>query len=225
MRPKQINMGVLTDDDNGISVSQTPAAGGAQNLTITGAQATGGVATTTNGTAQKFRITAVGNESGRTFTFTYVDADDRTQTGTVAGPNATTGDTAFFGKSVSVISVDADTAGAVEVGWVAATGAITQSMPVNRRQSPFNMSLVFELTAGTMTASAQYSVDPPNNPATTYTNGYSTDADWRDVDGLSAVTADDQSNLAFPVECVRFIQTVGSSTGAATVTVLQGQNW
>jgi len=224
MRPKQINMAVLTDDDNGICVSQTPAAGGVQSLTLNGALVSGGIASTTNGTAQPVTATWAGADAARTLTITYVSQDGHTHTGTIAGANGAASNSTVFAVSVSAVSIDDDSAGAVEVGFVAANGAVTQSIPVNRRQSPFNMSLFFDLTAGTMTLSAQYSEDPPNNPAITYANGYAADAIWRDVAGLTDVTADDNSNLAFPVESVRFIQTVGSATGTCTVTVIQGQN-
>ena len=215
---KQFTLAVLTDDDNGISTSQTPAAGGAQNLTITGAQASGGVATTTNNTAQKFRATWAGADAGRTLTFTYVDADGNAQTGTLSGANSTTSDSSFYGVSVSVISVDANTAGAVEVGWVASTGMVTNSYPTNRYNSPFNASLIFNLTAGSMTLSAQFTVD---SPADSYTNGYSNDADWRNVVSLTSVAADAVSNIAFPVMAIRFVEEVGSSTGAGTGTYIQ----
>ena len=215
---KQYTLAVLTDDDNGISTSQTPAAGGAQNLTITGANASGGVATTTNNTAQKFRATWAGADAGRTLTFTYVDADGNAQSGTLAGANGTTSDSTFYGVSVSNISVDADTAGAVEVGWVASTGMVTSSYPTSHYNAPFNASLTFNKTAGTMTLSAQWSAD---NPFDSYTDGYSNDADWRNVVGLTSVTDDDVSNIAVPVRAIRYVEEIGSATGAGTATYIQ----
>ena len=83
------------------------------------------------------------------------------------------------------------------------------------------MSLFHNLTAGTMTVSAQYTMDEVQG---VYASGFSNSADWRGVDGLSAVTADAVSNLAYPVTAVRFIQSVGSATGTARQTVIQGQN-
>jgi hypothetical protein len=220
---KQIDMPVLSDDDNGVCVSQTPAAGGVQSLTITGALATDGVATAA--AAQIVTATWAGADAARTLTVTFKDADGISQTGTIAGANGTTSAGTFYAKSISAISIDDDSAGAVEVGFLAASGAVTKSIPVNWKQTPFNLGAYFDLTAGTMTLSGQYTPDLPD-PAlrgnTAWTNSYSTDADWRNIDGLTTVTADDQSNIAFPVGSVRFIQTVGSATGAATVTVTQG---
>jgi hypothetical protein len=220
---KQIDMPVLSDDDNGVCVSQTPAAGGVQSLTITGALATDGVATAA--AAQIVTATWAGADAARTLTVTFKDADGISQTGAIAGANGTTAAGTFFAKSISAVSIDDDSAGAVEVGFLAASGAVTKSIVTNWKQTPFNLGAYFDLTAGTMTLSGQYTPDLPNptlrgNDA--YAKSFSTSADWRNIDGLTAVTADDQSNIAFPVGAVRFIQTVGSATGAATVTVTQG---
>lgn len=218
MRPVQIDIPVLANDADGICASQTPAAGGEQSLTIAGALASGGVATTTNNTAQPVTITAVGNESARTFTVTGADPDGKSVSETVTGPNATTATTIGYFQTVTAVTVDDDTAGAITVGWVATDGMSTKSIPVNWRNTPFNGDLFFDLTAGTMTLSGQYTEDDPTNE---YTNSYATDAKWRNVVGLTSVTSDDVSNIAFPVRAVRFIQVVGSATGTATVTFMQ----
>ena len=220
---KQIDMPVLSDDDNGVCVSQTPAAGGVQSLTITGALASGGVATAA--AAQIVTATWAGNDTARTLTVTFKDADGNEQTGTVAGANATTAAGTFYAKSISAVSIDDDSAGAVEVGFLAASGAVTKSIVTNWKQTPFNLGAYFDLTAGTMTLSGQYTPDLPD-PAlrgnAAYSKSFSTSADWRNIDGLTAVTADNQSNIAFPVGAVRFIQTIGSATGTCTVTAAEG---
>lgn len=114
--------GVLAADPDGISTSQTPAAGGAQNLTITGALASGGVATL--GYRRKVTITAAADDSGRTFTVTGTDANGVALTEDITGPNATlvTGAKEFL--TVTQISVDANTAGAVTAGAAIQVGTI-----------------------------------------------------------------------------------------------------
>lgn len=217
MRAKVIQTVALSDDADGIATSQTPS--GAGSLTLDGALVSGGVGVFPE--AQIITVTWAGNDTARTLTVTYKDADGNSQTGTIAGANATTSASTFYAKSISDISIDAASAGALTVGATAASGMVTKSVPVNWRQSPFNMSLTAQLTAGTGTVSAQYTVDAPED---SYTNGYSNDANWRNTLGLTAVTATDESNIAFPVRAVRGIQTVGSATGTWKFTFMQGQN-
>ena len=67
MRPKIIRMATYgVADPNGISTTQTPAAGGIQELTITGATASGGIATMV-GQARQVVITTAADETGVKF--------------------------------------------------------------------------------------------------------------------------------------------------------------
>ena len=220
---KQIDIAVLTNDANGIAEDQTTS--GAADLSLDGALVSGGIATTTNSTAQMVAIEGTGNNSGITFTITGTDPNGQAHSEVLTGANSGTATTTAYFITVSTIAASGAVTGNVEAGWLAADGAATQAIVMNWKQTGFNTGLYFDLTAGTMTLSAQFTPDLPD-PAlrggTAYTNTYSDDADWRNVDGLSAVTADDESNIAFPVGAIRFIQTVGSATGAATVTVAQG---
>lgn len=100
-------------DVDGVCASQTPAAGGAQNLTINGAQASGGVATFTAG--RLITIASASDDSARTFTVTGTDVNGNTQTETIAGPATTVTGTLYF-RTVTQVTVDADTAGAITVG-------------------------------------------------------------------------------------------------------------
>ena len=215
---------VLTEDANGIAQDQTTSE--AADLNLNGVLVSGGVATTTNSTAQQVLVEGSGDNTGITFAITGTDANGQTQTETLTGvSNGAAKTTAYF-VTVTTIRASGAVTGNVEVGWLATHGAVTNAYVVNHKQSPYNQSFSFDLTAGSMTVSAQYTVDPPDPThygLTAWTNTYSTDAEWKAVDGLSGVTADDQSNLAFPVRAVRWIQTVGSTTGAATVTNIQGQ--
>lgn len=210
---------VLDDDDNGICESQTPAAGGVQSLSLDGALVTGGVAVIA--AAQIITATWAGADVARTLTVTFVNVDGNTETGTIAGGSSTTTTSTFFAKSISSITIDDDTAGALEVGVVAADGSTSKSIVDNWKQSPFNMSLFVEEVVDGGTISAQYT---PDDPEGTYTNSFGTDASWTNVVGLTAVVVTDDSNIAFPVRAVRFLQTVGSATATFRGTVIQGQN-
>jgi hypothetical protein len=214
---KVFDIGALTNDANGIFADQT--LGDAGDLTLDGDLVVDGVAYFAY--AQIVSIEGTGNNSGITFTVYGTDADGNDTSQTITGANNGTAKTTIHFLTVNRVAASAAITGNVEGGVLAADGMVTKSYPCNRRQSPFNMSLCHNLTAGTMTVSAQYTLD---NPQGEYSNGFANSADWRGVDGLSAVTADAVSNLAYPVTAVRFIQTVGSTTGTARQTVIQGQN-
>ena len=146
MKPIVKTTVALSDDDNGISVTQTPAAGGVQNLTITGVLATGGVATMAE--AQIITIDSTGNDLGRTFTFTGTDADGHVSSEAVTGANAGAADTVGHYKTITSITTDDDTAAAVIVGPIGANGAVTKSIRVNRNQtSSFKLGLYVTLSA------------------------------------------------------------------------------
>lgn len=101
-------------DADGVCQSQTPAAGGSQNLTINGAQASGGVASFT--AARFITITSAADDTARTFTVTGTDVNGVAQTESITGPDtASVTGTKYF-RTVTQVSVDDDTAGAITVG-------------------------------------------------------------------------------------------------------------
>ena len=99
---------------DGVCESQTPAGGGAQDLTIDGAQASGGVATFT--AARLITIASTGADDGRTFTVTGTDVNGNAQTETITGPDTGTVTGTLYFRTVTTVSVDDDTAGAIIVG-------------------------------------------------------------------------------------------------------------
>lgn len=216
MRPIRITMPVLTNDADGICTSQSPVGAGA--LTLNGVLVSGGVASTTNATAQPVSITSSGNDSGVTFTVVGIGPDGHTVTEAgITGPNTTTVTTTYAYKQVNSVSISGAATGNITVGWEATSGMTTPTIPLDVNQNPFNVTLQFDLRAGTMTVDAEYTLD---NPWST-TNGLDVDGVWTVVTGLDDKTADAVSNFAFPVTAVRFRQTVGSATGAAQCTVIQ----
>jgi hypothetical protein len=114
IRSKYFAADTTVADADGVCQSQTPAAGGVQNLTINGALASGGVATFS--AARLITITSAGADGGRTFTITGTNVNGAAQTETITGPATTTVTGTKYFRTVTQVSVDANTAGAITVG-------------------------------------------------------------------------------------------------------------
>jgi len=104
-------------DADSICQSQTPAGGGEQDLTINGANASGGVATFT--AARKVTVASAGTDDGRTFTITGTDVNGDALVETLAGPDTATVTTTGYFRTVTQVTVDDNTAGAITVGMSA----------------------------------------------------------------------------------------------------------
>ena len=113
VKAKYIAADTTAADADGVCQSQTPAAGGEQNLTINGALSSGGVATFV--AARLITIASASDDSGRTFTVTGTDVNGNAQTETIAGPATTVTGTLYF-RTVTQVTVDDNTAGAITVG-------------------------------------------------------------------------------------------------------------
>jgi len=194
---------------NNIALSQTPS--GAGNLTLNGSTVTGGVATLD--TARRVLFTFAANEAARTFvvygTNEYGNAQQENVTGT-----ASTAVTLKDYKTVTRISVDAATAGALTVG----TNGVGASawLSVSRSMTPSNISASVVVT-GTVNYTVQYTYDPdpfgftpnPSGPvATTFNHPL-----------LTAQTATAEGTFTYPVTAIRLV--VNSGTGSAALTLLQ----
>lgn len=110
--PKTISITGATADPDGISLSQTPS--GAGNLTITGAFASGGVATLTP--AGRVSITSGSNISNRTLTITGTDRNGYALVEAITGPNNATVYTLGDFKTVTQIAISGAAAGALTAG-------------------------------------------------------------------------------------------------------------
>lgn len=104
LTPVRVNLGApITADVDGISVVQLVGAAG--DLTITGAQASGGVATLD--VPRNVTLTvATTNHSARTFTITGEDEYGAAMVETIAGPNNNTVSGVKAFKTVSQVAVD-----------------------------------------------------------------------------------------------------------------------
>lgn len=220
----KLAMPVLTDDANGIAQDQTTA--GAGNLTLNGALVSGGVATAA--AAQPVSIESAANLSAITFTVTGTDADGNSRSESLAGPNATTTTTTGHFATVTQVAVSAAVGTNVEVGWLAADGMATPTIPMDWKQNGFLATAGFNELVDGMTISGQYSLDDPLDSDLT---PFQDNAWWVNITfddtgttTLAAAVADAVSSINFPVKAVRFVQTTGTTTATGTVYVIQGSS-
>jgi len=143
---------LVAKDPNGISVSQTPAAGGIQNLSITGVLASGGVATMD--VARHIEITCAGDETSRTFTITGTDRYENAITEDIAGVSGTTTNGTKNFKTVTQVATDDDTAGAILVGTN--DSADGPWIPLDHKNEDFNVSIFSSISVG---ATLTYGID------------------------------------------------------------------
>lgn len=191
MRPNVIDVDLVDVDADGIATSQTPLAAG--NLTLDGALTSGGVFTAD--VPRIILITAVGNESGRTFTVTGTDQNGASQTEAITGPNATTAASTKYWKTVTQIAVDDATANAVTVGTVATTAvASTHTYPLDYL-SPYAANIHVDVT-GTINFTVQETfVDVLGGTAPV----------WSSITALASKTADTTSTASVGATAVRLI--------------------
>ena len=215
MRPRVLTIGpYATTDPNAVAASQTPAAGGIQELTIDGVFASGGIAT------MDFRrevvISAAADETARVFVVTGTDAKGNQLVEAVAGPNATTASTVRAFTTVTSVKVDDDTAGAIEVGTLAVVA--TNWLPVNYVAPTFQIGLSLIIGAAlTPDFDVELTLDnlldyQGNDPIPGRGQHVGSEFDRFfptitsvDHDTLVIVIADATGNVAFPVRAVRLV--------------------
>ena len=151
MRPKSKTYVITATDADGIAQSQTPTGAGA--LTLNGILISGGILTLSVG--QHVSVTCAGSDAARTFTFTGTDNFGNALTESLAGSAASvTNGTKNF-KTVTSVTVDAATAGAVTIGVLGVLE--TPWIPLDHYQTPF--SVTFHVDIGTATFSVQGTLD------------------------------------------------------------------
>ena len=226
MRPKNIRLNSLSDDDDGIAQDQT--IGGAGNLVLNGALVTDGVAIA--GAGQQVQLESVANLSAINFTITGTSTDsvdNQTVSETIAGPNAGTTATTLYFKTVTQIAVSAAVGTDVKAGWVAANGAVTQSVPVSYSQVDFKNSYQVALTTGaTLTYTVDHTSSQPeyqivDGVRENWSNGFQAGAEWLPTTGLTGLSASQDGNIAFPIRAVR-LRFSAYTSGSALFTIMQG---
>lgn len=235
MMPKESNWLLAAADDDGISLSQTPGAAG--NLTITGALATAGVATLTNGSVtartggcsqRRVILTFAADETGHNYTVygtrakdafsknsdTLGDSISETLAGTTAGVVATTQDFA----TVTRVATDAAATGAIKVGTngVASTPWV---VPNQMAPSPFGIGFGI-IISGTVNYDIEHTFDKlPHNNSTATTPANTALPGVFDHSTVVAQTAAKDGNYAFPINAMRL--TMNSGGGLARWTYIQ----
>ena len=218
VKKRTLNIAALDDDADGVSLSQTP--GGAGNLTITGALASGGVATIA--AAQPITITSAADETARTFTISGTDADGVTISEAVTGANAGTADSVAYFKTVTQIAVDAATTGAVTAGPLKTNGGVSPSLEVVLSEFPneFVESMFTQVSAGaTLTYSIEMTDDEKND---TFTNSWSTDANWVAISAFSGKSASIAALHTIPCFGLR-INLTANTSGTVRMRVLDSR--
>ena len=214
MQPIFATVGPLTAADaDGICASQTPA--GAVNLTLNGALVSGGVAVLD--AARRVLITTVSDESAKTFTITGTSYNGRVQSETIAGPNATTGQSALDYKTVTSVAISAAATGAVTVG----TNGVASSRWVRLDSWAFAQVGLQVDVSGTINYTVQQTFDDPNDPTSPVSPA---SVIWANS-GDSAVVAKAVDAQSFYAYAPAFIKiTANSGTGSAKLTAIQYGN-
>lgn len=155
MRPITVTVGPLaTASANSIALSQTPST----TFILNGTLAASGVATTD--TPRRVLITAVANESAKTFTIYGTDWNSAPQIELIAGPNASSVFTATDFRTVTRITISAAAAGAVTVG----TNTVASSAWIRLDEfSSFPTAMQCSVT-GVVNYSVQQTLQDPNSP-------------------------------------------------------------
>lgn len=207
-QPRYLTKSLTAGSATAISASQTPLAGG--NLLINGSLASGGVATLSS--QRQVLLTFAADETGRTFVVYGTDDQGIAIQETVAGA-AATATTALNYKTVTRISIDAASAGAITVG-TNGVGA-TPWQIVNTNISPVNLGIGVAIT-GTVNFSVQYTYDDPSG---TYPNPVASSPTAWPLTALASKSANTDSSITFPIAAYRLL--INSGTGVATASVIQ----
>lgn len=213
MNPIVCPITIAAGDPDGISLSQTPDAA----LTITGAFATGGVATLSP--PQRVSITSTSDISNRTFTIVGTDRYGNAQTEVLTGPNNATVYTLADFATVTSITISGLAAGALTVG----TNAIASGpwLFPTREITPFNLTVTLE-NSGT-TSQVDYTYDDPNwviTPWGTTVEPLSSRPPtvWQ-LPTMTGVSGNAEGSFERP--CFAFRITVTAGAGTATLKAIQ----
>jgi len=205
-----------------IAVSQTPAAGGEQALTLTSA-------VVTLDTPRQVVFTFAADETGKSFLVTGARRDGKQIQEAVAGTAATASTVQAF-ATVTEILIDQDSAGAIEVGT--ATVVMTSWLPLDYIIPDFKVGLVItiggatdvsiELTLTNLLSRKGNFPTPPHSAhvGSKFKLFYPT-VNPIDHDSLVNISADASGNIAFPVTALRFISNAVVVTTPVLLEVLQ----
>lgn len=163
MRAIVVTFPTLTNSATAICASQAVAS----SLLINGSLASSGVATLA--AAQPVSFASASNLSGINFTIAGTDADGRTQSEVVVGPNNNAVITLGYYKTITSITASSTSASLITVGAINDNGAVSKTQVLNWRA--INSNITFALTFGSEVASASVDVsytDPQGSEALTW---------------------------------------------------------
>ncbi len=215
-------------DADAVALSQTPAAGGEQALTLNGTFATGGVATMD--TPRQVVFTFAANESARRFLVTGTRVDGNQIIEAVAG-TASTATTVNAFATVTEILIDDDSTGAIQVGT--ATVVSTSWLPLDYIIPDFGVGLVISANGATIDLTVELTLTNlmsarGNDPKPTRNAHFGSkfdliypDVNAIDHDTMVNVTADESGNIAFPVTALRLTSNAAITGGTPDLEVLQ----
>jgi len=216
MRAIRRSIALASASANCICLSQTPGAAG--NLTLNGANVSGGVGTMdAGGYARPVLFTFAGNETGKTYTvYGTILEGGNTVSEAVAGVNASTAKTVTHFLTVTRIANSAANAGAMTVG-TDGYGS-TKWIPLDRVPVPTNVGFAVEVARSSpATWTFQYTwddvQDPNLDPATTTTFADST---------FTSKSTSLNGNIIAPCTAVRL--QIESGTSTTVLNVLQSGN-
>ena len=212
MRPTSVTISMEAADRNGIALAQT--LGGAGNLTLAGALASGGVATLD--VPRKVSVYSAGNISTVVFTITGTNRYGQTISDTVTGVNNSTVLTDLDFATVTQVAADAAVGTNVEVG--SGDSASSAWIPVSSYGTGVKCGLFVRLSSG---ASLTYNIEhTEENPFEIRKGNIAEDASVFTHDTMSSETTSQDGNYAFPPFATR-ITVTGYTSGSAKFTVIQ----
>lgn len=207
-----------------IAVSQTPAAGGEQALTLTSA-------VVTLDTPRQVVFTFAASEVGKSFLVTGARRDGKQIQEAVAGTAATASTVQAF-ATVTEILIDQNSAGAIQVGTALIVS--TSWLPLDYLQGDFKVGLVItiggasdvtvELTLSNLLSRKGNFPEPPHSAhvGSKFKLFYPT-VNAIDHDTLVNIAADSSGNIAFPVNAVRLTSNAVVVTTPVLMEVLQAR--
>jgi len=168
-------------------------------------------------TPRRVLFTAVGNESGNTFTLVGTDYNGTAITEIFTGPNATAAYTNMDFKTVTSISISGAAAGAITVG----TTTVASSMWVRLDEFSVGQVGIQATVTGTVVYSLQQSLQDPNSPfapVAPYQVTWLNSADASAVNAFNSI----QSNYTYAPLWAKV--TLLSGSGSVVVTYNQYSN-
>ena len=214
MRPIYVTKQLAAADQDAVAASQTPVAAGPLTLTAD---------PVVLDTQRQLLFTFAADETGREFVVTGTDDEGHVISETVAG-TATTAVTVLDYKTVTEVTIDAASAGAIEVG----TNGVGATPPVPLDQYVPDFSVMIACIAtGTVNYTVQYTFDdvfvdysPGNTQAPGSPAGDPASITWWPHSDITGATGNDKGALTEPVKAVRLL--MNSGDGSVEMQVIQG---